>query len=137
MKSVLFLCTGNSCRSQIAEAIINHELADFWRAFSAGTAPTGAVHPMAIIVLKEIGIEHIGCSKSVNEFIKLSFDQVITVCDDADRDCPAWLGYGNKLHIAFVDPAAATGDHETKLEVFRQVRDQIRQTIMPILIEES
>ncbi len=109
MKKILFLCTGNSCRSQIAEAIVNQKLSESWQAFSAGTHPTGEVHPMALTVLKEIEIIHEGRSKSVNEFIGQSFDLVITVCDDAADDCPVWLGSGIRQHVSFFDPAKATG----------------------------
>ena len=94
-RSVLFLCTGNSCRSQIAEAIVHARYSKEWRAFSAGTRPTGFVHPMALQVLRKIGIEHRGESKSVEQFRDEDFDLVITVCDDANEECPVWLGKGN------------------------------------------
>ncbi len=91
---VLFLCTGNSCRSQMAEAIVNARLGDRWEAQSAGTKPTGFVHPKTIAVLFEIGIQHTGRSKSVDEFRGQDFDLVVTVCDSAAEDCPVWLGKG-------------------------------------------
>ena len=137
MKNILFLCTGNSCRSQIAEAIVNQKLSESWQAFSAGTHPTGEVHTMALTVLKEIGIIHEGRSKSVNEFIGQSFDLVITVCDDAAEDCPVWLGSGIRQHVSFIDPANATGSYEEKLTAFRQVRDQINEKILPILVRQN
>jgi len=87
-RSVLFLCTGNSCRSQMAEAIVNARYSKAWRAFSAGTRPTGFVYPMAIQVLHEIGIEYRGESKSVEQFRINDFDLVITICDEANEDCP-------------------------------------------------
>lgn len=127
---VLFLCTGNSCRSQIAEAIVNHELSGEWAAVSAGTQPAGYVHPLALQVLAEIGISHHGESKSVDQYRGDDFDQVITVCDDAAENCPVWLGKGKRIHIGFSDPAKATGSPEEVLQAFREVRDQIRREII-------
>jgi arsenate reductase len=100
MKQVLFLCTGNSCRSQMAEAIVNAWMGDAWQAFSAGTQPAGYVHPRAAQVLAEIGIQHEGRSKSADEFRDVPFDVVVTVCDNAvgynaAENCPVWLGQGN------------------------------------------
>ena len=91
MRKVLFLCTGNSCRSQMAEAIVNARLGDVWQAVSAGTAPAGYVHPLAVRALAEIGIEHTGRSKGVDEFRDATFDLVVTVCDSAAEACPVWL----------------------------------------------
>jgi arsenate reductase len=127
-KKVLFLCTGNSCRSQIAEAIVNARLGDKWDAVSAGTRPAGFVHPMALEVLREIGINHSGASKSVDSFYETGFDLVVTVCDSAAEECPAWLGKGKKAHHSFPDPAK-TGD----INDFRSVRDTIAQEIPQIL----
>src|SRR5512142_3396432 len=104
-KRVLFLCTGNSARSQMAEAIVNARLGDRWQAVSAGTKPTGYVHPKAIEALREIGIEHEGRSKSVEEFKDAELDAVITVCDSAAEECPVWLGKGKRMHHDFPDPA--------------------------------
>ena len=126
---VLFLCTGNSCRSQMAEAIINHRLSDRWEAFSAGIQPSGYVHPSALLVLEEIGIRHAGRSKSVAEFQGVAFDLVITVCDSAAEQCPIWLGGGKRMHIGFPDPASATGTPDQILSAFRAVRDDILQRI--------
>lgn len=131
-RKVLFLCTGNSCRSQMAEAIVNARYPD-WRAFSAGTRPTGEVHPMATRVLREIGIEHRGESKSVEQFRKLDFDLVVTVCDDANEECPVWLGRGNRVHESFRDPAKAKGTEEERLAVFRQVRNLLSERIPRLL----
>lgn len=136
MRSVLFLCTGNSCRSQMAEALVNARLGDKWRAFSAGTHPTGYVHPKALTALAEVGIEHYGRSKSMDEFRQQTFDLVITVCDDAVEECPVWLGPGRKIHIGFPDPAKASGTDEEIMAVFRQVRDAIANQILPILDKE-
>lgn len=133
-KTVLILCTGNSARSQMAEAIINHELSSTWQAFSAGTQPAGYVHPVAIQVLSEIGIEHIGRSKSTDEFRNQNFDLVITVCGDASDNCPVWLGKGKKVHIGFSDPALVTGSDEDTLSAFRSVRDQIREFVIQYLM---
>jgi arsenate reductase len=128
-KRVLILCTGNSCRSQLAEAIINHDLGDHWQAFSAGTQPSGFVHPLAVKALDEIGIQHTGESKSIERFRGQDFDVVITVCDDAAENCPVWLGKGKREHIGFPDPAQAAGTETEKLAAFRQVRDGIRRQI--------
>ncbi len=127
-RKVLFLCTGNSCRSQMAEALVNARLGDTWQAFSAGTKPAGNVHPKALAVLAEIGIQHQGTSKHVDEFRDQDFDLVITVCDSAAEECPLWLGRGKRLHHGFPDPAQSND-----LEDFRRVRDAIEREIFPIL----
>ena len=132
IQKVLFLCTGNSCRSQMAEAIVNARYPG-WRAFSAGTRPAGFVHPMAIQALHEIGIEHTGLSKSVEQFRDEAFDLVVTVCDDANASCPVWLGKGRRLHEGFRDPARAQGTDEERLAVFRQVRSEMLERIPPLL----
>jgi arsenate reductase (thioredoxin) len=124
-KKILFLCTGNSCRSQMAEAIMNARYHDAWQAYSAGTYPTGYVHRKAIQVLEEIGIHHQGRSKSVDELRQVPFDLVVTVCDSAAEECPLWLGPGKRLHHSFPDPAKATGSEEQILDEFRRVRDAI------------
>lgn len=130
---VLFLCTGNSCRSQMAEAIVNARFPE-WRAFSAGIHPTGFVHPMAIRVLDEIGIQHAGVSKSVEQFRSDDFNLVVTVCDEANEECPVWLGKGRRVHEGFKDPAKAEGTDEERLAVFREVRDEISEKI-PVLLK--
>jgi len=127
-RKVLFLCTGNSARSQMAEAIINARLGDRWEAVSAGTKPAGYVHPLALAALVEIGIEHHGRSKPADEFKGVDFDLVITVCDSAAEECPLWLGKGKRMHHSFPDPAK-TG----KLDDFRAVRDAIVREIPPLL----
>jgi arsenate reductase len=113
----------------MAEAIINHDLNGTWHASSAGTRPAGYVHPLAIQVLSEIGINHEGRSKSTEEFRNQNFDLIITVCDDAAENCPVWLGPGQRVHIGFADPALATGSLEEKIAEFRAVRDEIRKRI--------
>ena len=132
-RKVLFLCTGNSCRSQMAEAIVNARLSSDWRAFSAGTVPAGYVHPMAIQALAEIGIAHEGKSKSAEQFRAMDLDLVVTVCDDAAENCPVWLGKGKRTHLGFPDPAKAQGTDEEKLAVFRSVRDAIAQKVPELL----
>ncbi len=134
-RRVLFLCTGNSCRSQMAEAMVNHALAGSWQAFSAGTQPAGFVHPLALRALAEIGIQHSGASKSAEVFRGQSFDLVVTVCDDAAENCPVWLGKDRKLHISFADPAKVTGSEEERLKAFRRLREGIEQKIVPLLRE--
>lgn len=131
-RRVLFLCTGNSCRSQIAEALTNARF-PAWHAFSAGTHPTGTVHPMALQVLREIGIEHHGVSKSVEDFREQEFDLVVTVCDDANEECPVWLGRGKRVHESFRDPAKAEGTDNARLAVFREVRDEISGKLAALL----
>lgn len=128
-RKVLILCTGNSCRSQMAEAIVNARLAENWEAFSAGTQPAGYTHPLAIKALAELGITHSGRSKHADEFKAVDFDAVITVCDDAAENCPVWLGKGRRAHIGFEDPAKALGTDEQVMEVFRRIRDQIAEQI--------
>jgi len=132
-RSVLFLCTGNSCRSQMAEAIVNARQSSDRRAFSAGTVPSGYVHPMALQVLNEIGIVHEGESKSTDQFRDMDFDLVVTVCDDAAENCPVWLGKGKRVHLGFPDPAKAEGTDQEKLTAFRSVRDAIAQKVPELL----
>ena len=132
-RKVLFLCTGNSCRSQMAEAIVNFDLGNVWEAVSAGTRPAGTVHPMALAALAEAGIHHQGRSKSVDEFRQTEFDLVVTVCDSAAEECPVWLGKGKRLHVGFPDPARATGTDAQVMEVFRSVRDDIRRRVVSTL----
>lgn len=131
---VLFLCTGNSCRSQMAEGLVNHFLGERWLAHSAGTKPAGYVHRMAVEVMAEAGVDiSDGESKHVDAFRSVHFDAVITVCDDAAEKCPVWLGSGKVKHISFPDPARATGTREEKMAIFRQVRDDIRRHVLDYL----
>jgi len=117
----------------MAEAIVNTRLGGQWLAFSAGTHPAGYVHPKALAALAEIGIEHHGRSKSVNEFRQRAFDLVVTVCDDAAEECPVWLGPGHRVHVGFPDPAKARGSDEEVMAAFRQVRDAMIAQIIPLL----
>jgi arsenate reductase len=132
-KRVLFLCNHNASRSIMAEAMVNYYLADKWRAYSAGSSPT-SVNPFAIRALGELGIEIPDArSKPIDFFQGQQFDKVITLCDEAREACPLWLGSSDIEHIGFTDPSLAQGSDEDKLEVFRLVRDQIRERIIPLL----
>jgi len=126
-KRVLILCTGNSCRSQMAEGILR-SLDPSLQVYSAGTNPAEHVHPKAILAMKEIGIDISQAKpKSVSDFLSQSFDFVITVCDDADKNCPFFTGVvKRRVHIGFIDPAKATGSDSEVTAVFRQVRDSIK-----------
>lgn len=137
MKKVLFLCTGNSCRSQMAEAIVNTRLGGTWQAVSAGTKPAGYVHPKALEALSEIGIQHEGSSKRVDEFGNVDFNLVVTVCDSAAEECPIWLGQGKRIHHSFPDPAKAEGTDEEIMNVFRSVRDDIEKEMTLLLKSQS
>jgi len=124
---ILILCTGNSCRSQMAEGFMKF-FAPNAEVFSAGTKPSDQVHPKAIAVMKEINFD-IGSHtpKSVDDFLEQEFDFVITVCGGAQESCPMFTGKVSKrLHIGFPDPAEATGTEEEVMQVFRNVRNQIR-----------
>jgi arsenate reductase len=134
---ILFLCTGNSCRSQMAEAIINARMGDHWQAFSAGSSPAGDVHPLAVQVLSELGINHHGRPKSMQEFLGQAFDVVITLCEDSDDNCPVWLGKAKQLHQPYPDPAKATGSQAEIMQAFRQVRDAISREIPDLLAAQE
>jgi arsenate reductase len=122
----------------MAEGLVNHFRGDRWEASSAGTAPAGYVHPLAIQVMAEIGVDiSAGYPKSVDGLRDVQFDLVITVCDDAAENCPLWLGSGNIHHIGFPDPAKATGGEKERLEVFRQVRDGLGHKVMRTLDERE
>jgi arsenate reductase (thioredoxin) len=126
--TVLILCTGNSCRSHLAEGILRAAVSDSLEVRSAGSQPAGYVHPLAIAVMKEIGLDISGHrSKHLNEFLRQPIETVITVCGHADQACPMFPGQVNRHHWGFDDPAHATGTEEEKLEVFRRVRDEIRR----------
>jgi len=134
MKTVLFLCTGNSCRSQMAEAIVNAHYSKEWKAYSAGTKPAGYVHLKAIQALNEAGIAHVGRSKHIDDLPTKDFDLVVTVCDSAAEECPVWPGRaGKRVHHSFVDPAKAQGTHEEQMAVFRQVRSEMLKVIPELL----
>jgi arsenate reductase len=124
---VLFLCTGNSCRSHMGEGWLRHLGGDRFEALSAGAKPSGYVHPLAIKVMAEVGVDisqH--RSKDIREFDGQSLDVLVTVCDNARESCPVFAGAKRTIHHRFDDPAHATGSDEEKLAVFRRVRDEIR-----------
>jgi len=128
--TVLILCTGNSCRSHLAEGILRHAAGDLVNVQSAGSNPTGQVHPLAIKVMAEIGIHISGHrSKHLNEFLNQPIQTVITVCGKADQACPVFPGQVNRHHWPFDDPAKARGTDEEVLACFRRVRDEIRRVI--------
>ncbi len=131
---VLFVCTHNSARSQMAEGWLRHLAGDRFEAHSAGTEAT-QVHPLAIRVMAEVGIDISGQrSKTIEEYLGQPFDWVITVCDQAAEACPLFPGGGERLHWSFPDPSKATGSEDQRLAVYRQVRDAIRERIETDLI---
>ncbi len=137
MLKVLFLCTENACRSQMAEGLVNHYLAGRVRAHSAGVAPT-RLNPKAVAALAELGIDIRGQrAKGVEELAGEEFDLVITVCDRAQEQCPIFPGPVKKLHLGFADPAKARGTDEEILAAFRQVRDEMREQLIPLLKKEA
>lgn len=130
MKRALILCTGNSCRSQMAEALWNQLGKGEWQAVSAGSNPAGYVHPLAVRAASEIGLDLSAAeSKHVSRFKDEPFAVVITVCDNAKEACPAFPGATRVLHWPFPDPAHATGSDEERMAAFRTVRDQIRDRV--------
>lgn len=136
MKRVLILCTGNSCRSQMAEALWKHLGQGQWEAHSAGSKPSGYVHPLAIRAMQELEIDISAYqSKSAQEFQQQPFDLVVTVCDNAKETCPVYPGAKETLHWPFEDPADATGTDEEKLPTFRRVRDEISEKIAKFLAD--
>jgi len=133
---VLILCTGNSCRSQMAEGLWNTLGAGTWEAHSAGSKPSGYVHPLAVKAMQERGIDiSDGQSKSVTEFADQQFDLVITVCDNARETCPIYPGARETLHWPFFDPAEATGSEQEQMLVFADVRQQIEDRIAKYLAD--
>ncbi len=136
MFNVLFLCTENACRSQMAEGLVNHDLAGRVQARSAGVRPS-RVNPRAIQVMAELGIDiRHHRSKSVDELAGEPFDLVVTVCDRAQQQCPLFPGETEVMHMGFPDPAQATGTEEEIMAVFRQLRDEIRQQLIPLVKEK-
>ncbi len=125
---VLILCTGNSCRSHLAEGILRSAAGEFLDVASAGSAPAGYVHPLAIRVMREMGVDVSSHrSKHLDEFLNRQVETVITVCGNADQACPVFPGQLNRHHWGFDDPAHAPGSEMEKLAVFRRVRDEIRR----------
>ena len=133
-KRVLILCTGNSCRSQMAEVLWRDIGGDAWQVYSAGSDPAGYVHPQAIEALQEVGLPTEGLSsKSMNQFCLSQIDLVVTVCDNAKDSCPAMVGDVEQLHWPFEDPAHFEGSHAEKLKKFGEVRDLIKTRITEYL----
>lgn len=125
---ILILCTGNSCRSHIAEGILQAALGDGFLIVSAGSKPVGYIHPLAIRVMAEIGIDISGHrSKHLDEFLDQEIETVITVCGNADRICPFFPGQVNRHHWGFEDPTETAGTAEEEWAAFRQIRDEIRR----------
>ena len=136
-KRILILCTGNSCRSQMAEGFLKSFDSEL-EVFSAGTKPSSQVHPKAIQVMSELGIDlSKNHPKHTDQFINDRLDFVITVCDNAKESCPVFLGkVGKQLHIGFEDPAEATGTEEEILSVFRRIRDEIKKDFYEFYLKE-
>jgi arsenate reductase (thioredoxin) len=133
-KRVLFLCTGNSCRSHMAEGLLRALGGDRFEVFSAGAKPAGSVHPLAIKAMQDIGVDVSNhASKSLDVFDGQKFDYLITVCDKAREACPAYAGAAQQLHWSFEDPAQAHDSEEQKIATFRRVRDEIRRRIQLLL----
>lgn len=133
-KRVLILCTANSCRSQMAEGLWRQLTGDTWEVASAGSRPSGFIHPLAIRVMADLRIDIASHrSKSVSEFDGRQFDLVVTVCDSAKDACPVFPGAKRMVHWPFQDPADATGDDNARLAVFQQVRNEIRARIQEFL----
>ena len=125
---ILVLCTGNSCRSHMAEGILRAASGGLFRVASAGSKPAGYVHPLSIRALAEIGIDLSGhTSKHMDLFLNHPVETVITVCGKADQVCPVYPGQVNRYHWPFDDPAHATGTEDEQMQVFRRVRDEIRR----------
>jgi arsenate reductase (thioredoxin) len=137
MKRILVLCTGNSARSQMGEALFRHEGQGAYEVMSAGTDPT-RVRPEAIAVMREIGIDISGQrSKSVKEFEGQPFDYVVTVCDNARDNCPVFPAGAERIHWSIEDPAAVQGSDAERLAAFRRTRDRIRQKVRAMLMLET
>lgn len=125
---ILILCTGNSCRSHMAEGILRREANDLFDVYSAGSNPAGYVHPLAVEALKEIGIDiSAHTSKHLDRFLDAGIDTVITVCDNANESCPVFPGKVNRYHWGFEDPPKAVRPGESELDAFRRIRDDIRK----------
>ncbi|MGH9456202.1 MAG: arsenate reductase ArsC [Thermoanaerobaculia bacterium] len=125
MKRVLFLCTHNSARSQMAEALLRHQAGDRFEVHSAGTEAT-RVHPLAIAAMREVGVDMSSQrSKTLDEYLGQNFDFVVTVCDQANESCPIFPGAPERIHWSFQDPSKAIGTEEERLQTFRKIRDEI------------
>jgi arsenate reductase len=137
-KRVLILCTGNSCRSQMAEGFVNHLLEGQWEARSAGTHPAPRVHPLAVKAMAEAGVDiSAGEPELVDRHLDERWDLVVTVCDSAKETCPTFPRPVERLHVSFDDPAKAEGSDEEKMAFFRRVRDEIRERLVPAVRERD
>jgi len=133
-RRVLILCTGNSCRSQMAEGWINHLFGTRWLARSAGTRPAAAVHPLAVRAMVEVGVDISGNRpEHVDEHLDQPWDLVVTVCDSARESCPIFPRPVEQIHVSFPDPAEVTGSEDERMALFRAVRDDIRARLLPEL----
>ena len=136
IKRVLFLCTGNSCRSQMADGIVNHDFRGRVEAVSAGTEPHG-LNPRAVLVMNEIGIDiSQNSSDPLSKYEGQEFDYVISLCGDADEKCPAFFGGVKRLHMPFDDPPRAAGSDEEVMAVYRRVRDDIHARLNQFFKQE-
>jgi arsenate reductase len=136
-RKVLFLCTGNSCRSQMAEGFLRSLGSDEFEAHSAGTRPS-TLNPMAVEVMREAGIDISGqWSKNATEYLGTHFPYIVTVCDNAKESCPIFPGPSIRLHWSFEDPAEATGSDEQRREVFRKVRDEIAGRVKELVAKAT
>jgi arsenate reductase (thioredoxin) len=134
---VLFLCTGNSCRSQMAEGWLRHLAGDQFDVVSAGTHPVG-LNPYAVMVMEEVGVDishHV--SERVDPYLEQPFDHIITVCDRAQETCPIFLHASSMKHWNFEDPARAKGTYEQQITVFRKIRDEIAERIRPFVLSKG
>jgi arsenate reductase (thioredoxin) len=133
-RRVLILCTGNSCRSQMAQGWVNRVLGSRWEAHSAGTVPAPAVHPLAVRAMGEVGIDiSAGRPTHVERYLAEPWDLVVTVCDSARESCPVFPRPVEQLHVSFPDPALAAGTEDERLAAFRAVRDDIEARLLPVL----
>jgi arsenate reductase len=131
-KCVLIVCTGNSCRSQMAEGWVRHDLGERWEVASAGTYPAGEVAPLAVRVMEEVGIDISGARpKHWGPFLDRRWDLVVTVCDSARESCPLFPGASEQIHVSFPDPVSTVGSESERLLVYRAVRDDIRARLLP------
>ena len=138
LRHVLILCTGNSCRSQMAADWVRQRLGDRWQVVSAGTRPAEQVHPLAVRVMAEAGVDITARRpEHVDRYLGDSWDLVVTVCDSARESCPRFPRAVETLHVSFEDPALAQGGEEERLAVFRRVRDEIRTRLVPAIAERA
>jgi len=134
--AILFLCTRNACRSQMAEGLVRRRFGDLLEVHSAGVAPA-RVNPLAVQALKEVGVDASGHrSKHVSDLADIPFDLVVTLCDSARQACPVFPGDTRTLHLSYEDPDEATGTDEERLVVFRRVRDQLAHDLPPLIEAE-